>query len=172
MKALTLYRSDFDRVIEITWAAIKGRVIEEMSGGEKYLFSLVREISFLYPSTSLLKEDLSQELAASWLNWEKDYSLTNISPRQYFLRRSIWKMRDWLSVEMKQAPIEETYESFTPIVDLDELTLYERYLLLLSFQEEKTDIEISKIVGRTRKTVRKKISVALNKLRNKQWLTE
>jgi len=127
--------------------------------------------------------DIKQEFFLLYIQYENkfDQRPQKSSFKSYITRRVTWGIRDWL-VQRSQVVNHYSYYYFieekpefvldlnfllhgTKIFPLSALSPYERYLIFLHFREEKSILEISRIVQHTRKTVQKRLDTALLKLR-------
>ena len=109
-----------------------------------------------------------------WLTYYKQYNLKDKKPetslRSYILRRSIWGIRDWLKYELSIVTEEfRTEEEESEIgfkidlmfllqgaecVLLRELSPYERYIIFLKFKEEKSILQMSRILQKDRRVIK------------------
>lgn len=123
----------------------------------------------------LTREDLEQQLTLLWLSYYKQYNSKESKPdtslKSYMIRRSIWGLRDWLRYEVNVTTeeytipeIEEAESEFkidlmfllygVEFVLLKDLSPYERYIIFLKFKEDKSILQMSRILQKDRKVVK------------------
>ena len=134
----------------------------------------------------LTKEDLNQHLSLLWLSYYKQYTSKEKKPevslRTYLLRRSIWGIRDWLNYETNIIT-EDAYYTKNELVEtgfkldlkfliegtdfqlLSVLSPYERYLIFLKFKEEKSILQMSFILQKDRRIVKKHFDLIMQKIK-------
>ena len=126
----------------------------------------------------LEKEDVEQEIRYIWLHCEK--TCEELTER-YLKQITIWWIRDWT---IKQSRVVQVYPYYyfleqepeflldlkflvygTRVYPFSTLAPYERYLIFLRYREEKTILQISKMVCKNKNTVQQELRRVLNKLR-------
>ena len=175
MNVLERFEYEFNELVNVTFDTYW-----ELNALPKEKFSTILHKTLLESmgdkkrSFYLTKEELKQHLSLLWLTYYKQYNLKDKKPetslRSYILRRSIWGIRDWLKYELSIVTEEfRTEEEESEIgfkidlmfllqgaecVLLRELSPYERYIIFLKFKEEKSILQMSRILQKDRRVIK------------------
>jgi len=141
---------------------------------------LQQEIQELCP-LDIDQNDVFQQICLIWWQSWKTYKGSIQGLKRYLIQRTIWGLRDWL---IKQSNIVGIYPYYyfleekpeflldlsflaygTRVYPFSTLAPYERYLIFLRYREEKTILQISKVVCKNKNTVQKELCWILDKLR-------
>ena len=130
------------------------------------------DIDSFYPS----REDISQELYLIWLQlkkqWDKHPSQSTL--RSFLIQRSIWALRDWVKLQIRDRKIPTDIFSYVEKsvpnlswllsrTDLD-ITSFEKFILYRYFILGETKEKISEVIDRDISVTRKTLSAACHKL--------
>ena len=163
------YYTDFHLLVETAWRAYNHK---SLTNRKKYLLewgNMIRDI----PRRNRWKidrKDIEQQLYLLWVKYHKDYlcdkQVSHI--RSYLIRRSMWGLRDWLTLQANVVEKNNPSESFEredkqmSLLDIfggrEDLTIYERYILYL-YTNNYTINHISDILGKHRNTISKELEV-------------
>jgi DNA-directed RNA polymerase specialized sigma24 family protein len=187
MNAFDEFRSDFDIIVRTCFAGWHKNILRDSRPYTSYLYQTILEVSRtsshhfrLYP------EDIEQQLRVIWLEAIQSFEKSHprIKLRQYLIRMSIWGLRDWLRKEGHVVLIGPNWPDTWPNIPifslglgflslgsdwapLASLTPYERYLIYLQFVDDKSILQISRIVQRDRHSISEDIEAILAKIRGK-----
>lgn len=182
------YKDDFEGIVDLVWLVYKRQEATPRQEHLQKLYCDLTSVEYLYPREfTLAREDVSQELAAIWIQQGKRYfeKPARITPiRQFLLDASIYHIRVWFHREIRcmshflpdpYTPFEETVHEFNLDVKflrdgsnywpLSKLSPYERYLLFLKFKQDKNIVEIAYIVQKHREVVSRQLTKIMAKLR-------
>ena len=187
MSVLKRFEDEFNELADVAYNAYWEREVFP-----KYKFSVVLEETIIKAlknknrAFNLAKEDFEQQLALLWLSYHKQYdskeNKLETSLKSYILRRSIWGLRDWLiyesnivtkedmSVELEKVRSEFKIDvSFllrgTNFALLKNLSPYERYIIFLKFKEDKSILQMSRILQRDRRMVKNHFDSTIERIK-------
>jgi hypothetical protein len=182
-------RKDFNELVKITYSTYWNLSVDPQKNYSTYLRRILEEVLKDKECTfNLIKEDLEQELRTLWLSYQRQYKINNyelnITLRSYIIRRSVWDLRDWVKRHVNIISVDpnlEIEEENKNILDfkLDLMFLlrgtnhgplkylcgYERYIIFLKFKEEKSILEMSKILQKDRRIIKKHFDLIIEKLK-------
>jgi hypothetical protein len=187
-----VYARDFATLVNTTYEISNGGYMRSLSGYKRTLARAVREImNGEERRRRILKEDIEQELALMWVEFEQDYleRKPSVSRRRYLIWRSIWGLKDWLRKELKMQLQQHDLiapDIFFPPepkqkIDVEFLVRgsknypfsllspYERYLLFLRFYKDMDLGDMADLMQKSRPTVRKLLTKVIQKLRRQEW---
>ena len=173
MNVLERFEYEFNELVDVAYNTYwEGDVLLKEKFSVVLHDTLVRSLDTKKRTFQLTKEDLKQHLSLLWLTYYQQYrsKKPETSIKGYLLKRSIWGLRDWLSYETNIVtecynPITPEYESEfkidlifllegTDYSFLKELSPYERYIIFLKFKEEKSILQMSRILQKDRRVVK------------------
>ena len=185
MNSLEKFSEDFDELIEVTYNTYWDLPVIHKKSFSKSLEEIILDIPITNRNSfNLTLNDLRQELSSFWLKYEKQYKnpKENVALRSYLIRRSIWDIRDWLKRQtnivvtdpflgVKNDCVAEfkldllfLFEG-TNYPPLRILSPYERYIIFLKFKEEKSILQMSKILQKDRRVVKSHFDSIIKKLK-------
>jgi len=155
-------------------------------GDQLYNIIIHARKKFCMATVVCFREDIKQQIRFIWLTAEKRYkaNVNGRSLKDYLIRMTILGMRDYTISLLKQTNTTNTsnfsYYIKRPqlLLDLhfvvngtntcpfDTLNPYERYLLFLRYNQEKTLAEIAKTVYKRVRTVQLELRFITDKLRS------
>lgn len=178
----------FDRMNYITLKALFDREDEGVYPAwygyrptwEYRMYDTIKKARGDWTPNLLEKEDIEQEIYFIWLQCEK--SQGGKLTERYLKQMTIWGIRDWT---IRQSRVVEAYPYYyyfleekpeflldlsflaygTRVYPFSTLAPYERYLIFLRYREEKTILQISKVVCKNKNTVQRELRWILDKLR-------
>lgn len=138
----------------------------------------------------ITEEEIRAQLSYMWIDFVSQYNerTPNVHIKRYLISRSVWGLRDWYRYQMNictqdyspgltlpATQEEEVDVGFrldvgfllfgTYFFPLSELTPYERYIIFLKYREEKTILEIARIVQKSSSHVKRVLHSTTNKLK-------
>lgn len=182
-------RKDFNELIKITYNTYWNLSVNPQKNYSIYLIKILEEVLEDKERTfNLSKEDLKQELRTLWLSYQRQYQIneyeSDITLRSYIIRRSVWDLRDWIKRHVNVVSVDPTLEleqedenilefkldlmfllKGTSYGPLKHLCGYERYIIFLKFKEEKSILEMSKILQKDRRIVKKHFDLIIEKIK-------
>lgn len=185
------YARDFRVMVNTTYEISNGGYMRSTSGYTKTLARALREVmNGVDRRRRILKEDISQQLALLWLEYNKEYDIRkpHVSRRRYLIWRSIWGLKDWLRNELKlhDIPVDPWTLPKEPRQKIDVhflvagsknypfslLSPYERYLLFLRFYKDLSLVEMASLMKKSTPTVRKQLTQVIQKLRSEECISQ
>src|SRR3990167_11481597 len=104
MEELQKYRADFNEIVETVDRAYRRKPLQSY---KKHLIILYRSLVKFNSVYPLERSDIEQELAYRWILFSRKYhqAKPSIGIRSYLVQRSMWAMRDWFRLLMRQPVI-------------------------------------------------------------------
>ena len=187
MNVFLKFKKDFNELIETTYNTYWDLPLIPQKNYSTYLHKILKEV--ITDSNSdfyLNKEDLKQELCTLWLSYQEQFLVkhekSQLSLRSYLIRRSLWDLRDWIKKNINIISVDPTFfieEESEPDFKLDlkflltgtnygplkSLCGYERYIIFLKFKEDKSILEMSRILQKDRRVVKKHFDLIIEKIK-------
>ena len=191
MNIVEQFESEFNEFIDVTYKTYWNEdVLPRQNFSSTLHKTLKKSLGNKKRTFDLTKEDLEQHLSLLWLIYEEQYNHKDKKPdatlKTYIIRRSIWGLRDWLSYE-----INIVTEEYNPRLDeeiekefkldvlfllegsecflLKELSPYERYIIFLKFKEDKSILQMSYILQKDRRVVKKQFDSIISKIKERHF---
>lgn len=198
MNVLKRFENEFNELVDIAYDAYWGyEVLPKNKVSVVLQDTITKALVGKKRTFNLTKEDLKQQLALFWLSYYRQYYSKEIKPetglKGYIVRRSIWGLRDWFKHEVDIvtesfaiSEAEETESEFkldlgfllhgVEYAPLRGLSPYERYIIFLKFKEDKSILQMSRILQKDRRMVKNHFDSIIkrikenyhNELQNKQ----